>query len=551
MRAERDVRVPMRDGIELALDLFLPDATGAHPALVAMSPYGKEMQTMRLAPQPVESSVHRRSIEASDPHFLTAHGYAHVVADVRGIGGSAGVYRGWMNRDEASDGYDLVEWVAAQTWCNGRVGMVGVSYYGAIQLHVAATQPPALKAIMPWNAPADFYREATHHGGIRQAFFYIIYGIGIRGHSVVTARENMSEDDFAAVLADLAADPDVSMYPDLYNSVRNPDRIPGYFDVLARPFDGPFYWDRSPYRSYARISIPCYFNSYWWAYAHMHLRGAFQNYAGVDVPKKLRIGSRSSNTAPLPRSYDEEVVRWYDHWLKDDRNGIMDEPPIQLFIQGAGEFRDEHEWPLARTLWTSYYLRRWGGLETEPELTPEKPDCFVQQPPDETSTIASVEYATRPFTKDTEVTGPLALTLYASIDSDDTNWIVAVADLDRTGQAVELSRGFLKASHREVDPDRSEEWLPYHPHTRSEPVPVDEVVEYRIELSPMANVFRAGHRLRLSIMAADNPFNPGDEAELGYGHRPWHIVRATTVLHRVYHDVERPSCLLVPVIPSE
>src|SRR5262249_52348111 len=155
-------------------------------------------------------------------------------------------------------------------------------------------------------------------------------------------------------------------------------------------------------------------------------------------------------------------------------------------------------WPLARTEWTPFYLRRWEGLSTEPEDVEGRPDCFVQQPADETSTIQTVEYSTEPFSEPVEVTGPVALTLYASIDATDTNWILSLADAGPAGSAFDLTKGFLKASHRAVDEDRSEPWRPHHPHLGPEPVVPDEVYEYRIELSPTANVFRAGHRLRLS-----------------------------------------------------
>ena len=551
MIEHRDIRVRMRDGVELSVDVFLPDTDTRHPGLLAMSPYGKEIQTLTMAPQPVNSTVHRRSIEAGDPSYLTDHGYAHVIADVRGIGSSDGEYRGWMSAEEARDGHDLVEWMASQPWCDGHVGMVGVSYYGAVQLNVAATQPPHLVAIMPWNAPADFYREATHHGGIRQIFFWIIYGLGIRGRSTVVTREEGSPEDFEQLISELTADPDLAMYADIYNSAKNPDRIPGYFDVLAHPLDGPFYWERSPYARYQDIQVPCYFASAWWAYAHMHLRGAFQHYLGVDVPKKLAITGRRGAEAPFPESYNREVVRWYDHWIRGVDTGVMEEAPISLFVMGDGRARTEQEWPLARTRWEKLYLRRWQGLSHDEEASDGGPDCFVQQPPTETSEVAGVVYETVRLSRDTEITGPMVLYLYASIDSTDTNWIIALADVAPDGAAIELSRGFLKASHRAIDSERSSPWAPFHPHTDTEPVPVDEVTQYAIEMSPTSNVFKSGHQLRLTITAADNPAVPGDEVELGFGHRPWHIVRAATILHRIHHDREHPSHLLLPIIPSE
>src|SRR5262249_34592179 len=161
--------------------------------------------------------------------------------------------------------------------------------------------------------------------------------------------------------------------------------------------------------------------------------------------------------------------------------------------------------------------------------------------------IATLEYYSEPLRTPLELTGPISMTLYASIDSTDTNWIVALADVAADGNAFELTKGFLKASHRAVDEERSEPWRPYHPHLEPEPVVPDEIVEYRIELSPTANLFAAGHRIRLSISCLDHALATSNPHILP-GHLPWHIARAETVLHRVHHDLEHPSHLLVPAI---
>src|SRR5262249_17509753 len=152
-------------------------------------------------------------------------------------------------------------------------GMVGVSYFGTVQLAVAATQPPHLKAIMPMNAPADFYREATYHGGILQTFFWLLYNT-IAGRQVSVTQEERSPEEVEAVVV-LLGESDLRLSPPLYNALVNPDRLPAWFDVMLHPTDGPFYWERSANRQYDRIRIPVYCSSGWWAYAHMHLRGAF------------------------------------------------------------------------------------------------------------------------------------------------------------------------------------------------------------------------------------------------------------------------------------
>jgi uncharacterized protein len=546
---ERDQMVAMRDGTRLCVDVFRPEAPGRYPALIGLSPYGKDIQSLPIPPQPPTSPVYSRQIEAGDPSYLTDHGYVHVIADTRGIGKSEDSYRGWMSPDEARDGHDLVEWAAEQPWCTGRVGMVGVSYYGAVQLMVAATRPPHLKAIMPWNAPTDFYREGTHHGGILHVFFTLIYKLQVRGRSSSTVMERSSEEQVRELARTLAADPDLGMYPDLYNMAVNPDRVPGFFDVLAHPLDGPFYWERSAYTKYDAIDVPAYCASGWWAYGHMHLRGAFQNFAGIKGPTKLYIESRVEAPAPMGRDYNEEVVRWYDHWLKGRDNGIMDEPPVRIHVRSEG-FRFEDEWPLARTEWARLHLSRFGALSREPEVEAGMPDVFTQQPVQETAAIASVEYSTPRFDADLEVIGPVALYLHAAIDGEDTNWMVSLLDVNPLGHPTEVTRGFLKASHRALDAERSQPWLPVHPHDVAEPVRPGEIYEYAIELSPVANIFRRNHRLVVSISCQDHAHWPPADLEIGgAGHMPWHVCSSRTTTHRIFHDPQHPSHLLLPVIP--
>ena len=548
MLSERDVFVQMRDGVSLCVDVFRPEEGGRYPALLGMSPYSKEIQSLPIPPQPYNSAVYNRSIEAGDSAYFVSEGYAHVIADVRGTGQSGGHYRGWMSDQEANDGYDLVEWIASQPWCDGNVGMVGVSYFGTIQLHVAAKQPPHLKAIMPMNAVADFYREATYHGGILQMFFYLLY-LGMSGNlASVTFEEDTREEIMRRARA-LANSPDIQIYPNIHRLLIDPSKLPNFFDVVMHPFDGPHYWERSAYPYYQQIKVPCYLASGWWAYAHMHLRGAFQNYLGIDAPKKLYIESMVAVDAPMPDEFNKDAVRWFDHWLKGKDTGIMDEPPVQLWVMGDEQWRFENEWPLARTEWRSYYLRRWGGLSTEKESVPERPDYFVQQPVDETATIQALKYSTHPFSRETEITGPIALYLHAAIDQEDTNWIVALADIAPDGREFEFSRGFLKASHRALSEELSKPWLPHHPHLKSEAVAPGEVYEYAIELSPTSIVFKPGHRVRLSITSLDHALDPGPKSVLGSGHMPWHLCSSKPTVHKIYHDPVRPSRLLLPIIP--
>lgn len=551
---ERDVMVAMRDGVRVAVDIFRPEDDGRFPALLAMSPYGKGIQSLPIAIQPDRSAIHHTPTEAGNPEYFASRGYVHVIVDVRGTGISEGEYLGWMSRQEAEDGHDLVEWMAEQPWCDGQVGMVGISYYGTIQLPVAAQQPPHLKAIMPWNAPADFYRESTHHGGIRQSFFHYLYvqRICADRSTSVTVKETPPED-LKRLMDELKSDADLRINPELFTFADSPGKAPCYFDILAHPTDGPYYWERSPNTMYDKIKIPFWARSGWWAYAHMHLVGAFHNYLGIDAPKKLEIDAPVVEMRPLPDEYCAEVLRWYDHWFKGMDTGIMDEPPIRFFVNGSGEWRFENEWPLARTQWTKLYLRRWEGLSHEPEDVPGKPDAFVQQPADETLDLASVQYVSEKLEEDTEITGPAAFTLYAAIDQDDTNWIVSLRDVHPDGRQVELSKGFLKASHRALDEAKSNPYEPYHPHVDPQPVEPGEVYEYAISMAPLSNVFKAGHRIKLVIFSMDHARARNYELapeSLGRTHAPWHLGSAKTTLHKIFHDGEHPSHLLLPIIPD-
>lgn len=554
MIEERDVFVAMRDGVRLALDLFRPDDGGKFPALLAMSPYSKGIQSLPIPIQPDRSAIHHTPTEAGNPEYFTARGYAHVIVDVRGTGLSEGEYLGWMSNQEAEDGYDLVEWIAEQPWCDGNVGMVGISYYGTIQLPVAAQQPPHLKAIMPWNAPADFYRESTHHGGILQSFFHYLYvqRICADNSTSVTVKEK-TPDELKQLMAELKSDPDLRINPEFFTFADSPGKAPCFFDILANPMDGPYYWERSPNRMYDKIKIPFWARSGWWAYAHMHLVGAFHNYNGIDAPKKLEIDAPVVEMRPLPDEYCAQVLRWYDHWLKGLDTGIMDEPPIRFFVNGSGEWCHEKEWPLARTHWTKFYLRRWEGLSLEGEEVPGKPDAFVQQPPDETLDLSSVQYVSEKLEADTEITGPAAMRLFASIDQDDTNWILSLRDVFPNGRQVELSKGFLKASHRAVDEEKSKPYEPYHPHLEADPVEPGEVCEYAIALAPLSNIFKAGHRIKLVISSMDHARARNYELapeSLGRTHAPWHLCSSRTTLHKLFHDQAHPSHLLLPVIPA-
>jgi putative CocE/NonD family hydrolase len=545
---QKNVMVSMRDGIRLASDIYRPDTRGKFPALLAMCPYSKDVQAAPIPPQPRRTALWNGGLEAGNSEYLVSRGYVHVVVDVRGTGKSEGEWLNLYSRKEQEDGYDLVEWIARQDWCDGNVGMVGISYFACIQFLVAALQPPHLKAIFPLDGWTDTYRHIAYHGGMLDIGFFApyLYSLTANTGCVSATQKTVSGEELERLLQAAKKNPDIQINSFLMLILEVFQKNPMMFDFLLNPTDGPFYWERSPYTKFDKIKIPVYLGAPWDQYL-MHLPGAFSAYRGIDAPKKLLIVPHDFDRPWY--EYHDVVVRWFDHWLKGMDTGIMDEAPIRIFVMGANRWRDEQEWPLARTQWTKFYLLSREQLLPEPAIYRQgppyypEPDCFVHQPPTATSGVPSLKYLTPPLPEDTEVTGPIVLTLFASIDTDDTNWIVSLKDVSPGGAETLLTQGWLKASHRAIDQSKSTPWEPFHPHTNPAPVKSGEIVEYQIGLQPISNVFRAGHRIKLEITTSDY--------KGAYMHMEthfYHLPSSKTTLHKVYYDSEHRSCLVLPII---
>jgi putative CocE/NonD family hydrolase len=218
----------------------------------------------------------------------------------------------------------------------------------------------------------------------------------------------------------------------------------------------------------------------------------------------------------------------------------MDEPPIKLWIQGTNVWRYEKEWPLARTKWTKLYLREGGKLTEELPRSNEESEGFVNRLYwDPKEATPCVKYTTEPFPRDVEMTGPIALYLSASLSTQDANWMVDIKDIDADGSERLVTKGWLKASHRTVDPVRSKPYQPFHPHTESVPITPGDICEYAIEIRETSNIFNAGHSLQLAIKGEDSP----------YDDRIWyHLPNMRETKHTIYHNKNYLSYLLLPII---
>lgn len=263
------------------------------------------------------------------------------------------------------------------------------------------------------------------------------------------------------------------------------------------------------------------------------------------------------------------MLRWFDHWLKGLDTGVMGEAPVRYWVMGENRWREGADWPLPETQWTKLYLTSWGRLRSEPidpqsAYADQEPDTFVQMPLKQTAQVQKLRYVSEPLSQDVLVAGPISVTLHATIDREDTNWIVALSDIGpdhgvrtaREGEREmdpdlperEVTRGWLKASMRALDETRSKPGRPWHKLTKAarEKVTPGEINEYVIEVMASANLFKAGHRICLDIMAMDVPTGVGGAANVEYA--PYHLCSSETVVHRIYHDATRPSHVLLPII---
>jgi len=558
IKTEKNVRVKMRDGILIACDVYRPDAEGQFPAILSMSPYGKDIQRLNVPPKSRELGEEWGVIESGDTEYLVSRGYAHVIIDVRGVGYSEGTFD-CCQRKEQEDGYDLVEWAAHQPWCNGNVGMLGISYPAFIQYLVAAQQPPHLKAIFPHDGWGDMYRDVSHHGGIFMHGWLpddwttdLAMGFNARPASL----SMYSEEELKRQVEKWLKHEVLNKHEKMVNSLLHPPYKPIIFDWIINEFDGPYYWERSAYTKWDKIKVPTYLGPEFHDYpVAMHLPGAINGWAGIKAPKKLAIRPEAPEV-PFHEFHDE-VVRWYDYWLKGIDTGIMDEPPIKVWVRGAEEWKYAHDWPLPETKWTDYYLRTNNLLiEEGTPTTEEAVDSFNHKPVFPVTMGSTpldpmpeyLSYSTEPLNQDTEVIGHIALYLYASIATDDADFIVKVKDVSPDGTEFVLSRGWLKASHREVDKKKSKPWQPYHPHLRAIPVVPDEINEYAIEIRPIANLFRKGHKIKLEIWSCDYPSDPMD---VTLSWPTWsHLSYDKETSYKIYHSLRYPSRLLLPRIPK-
>ena len=548
---DRDVPIKMRDGITIYADIYRPAELEKSPALLAWSAYGKTMQAMKRGCLPGSSNYFDHSLEAGDIDFFVERGYTFVIPDPRGIGVSEGDYYGIYNPLEQQDAYDVIEWLGSEyEYSNEKVAMVGYSYFGIIQMLVAALQPPHLTCIMPLSYTDDYYQHG-YYGGVANTYMSMYHELCPANSTLPWSLKMYSEDEVKQKMVDAQKDPDIAIIS-YFNKIFNtwpPRYHTFYLDYLLHPEDGEFWDQRSAKTMYDKVKVPTYFKC-GWAPTGRWSAPVFNAMNSDELTSFKRCGVMESyGGMELPyRFMNEECLRWYDHWMKDVDTGILEEPIMKLNIIGRG-YRYEEEYPLARTEWKKLYLRTFGQMRWEPD--PEghlPPDSFTHRPPNITNDIETLVYRTDRFSKPTEFTGPIELKLYASLDAEDANFIVKLWQITPAGTRMPLCRtGSLKASHK-LDVDKSQIGRPAHDHSKRVPVVPHEISEYTIEINPIGMVFSPGTSIELEIKAMDS-FEHQSKAWQGKMGHLGPIPTATTVNYKIYRDKDYQSHILLPMIP--
>lgn len=525
----------MRDGVRLSANVFRPGIPGRFPVILLRTPYNKGDE---LTP--------------NFQSFLN-HGYAFVIQDVRGRYQSGGHFDP-INQD-INDGDDTLNWVARQPWSDGNIGMYGGSYLGIAQWKAALSHNPHLKAIFPYVSGDDDYRDR----------FYSAGGAMKLGHRLLWVAQNLRDWEYQP--------PAFSKY--IWTlPTRNAD-LPAAGQEVAvwrRAADHPSYdhfWKASSVREHLQdIHIPVY-----------SVGGWYDNYVESDLEAFSLLRKTNRNVrimiGPWPHTFNTpfasvnfgrdatvslrpEQLRWFDRWVKGEPSSEAATPPVRIFVMGINQWRDENEWPLTRARYQKFYLQEHGALTGEPTRK-SAPESFVYDPRNPVPTAGgavccdpkiypwgpldqrSVEkrrdvlvYSTPPLTSDIEVTGPVKAVLSVASTAPDTDFTVKLVDVFPSGEARNLTDGILRLRYR----DSLEDPKPIHP---------GDVYRITVDAGVTSNVFRAGHRIRLEISSSNFPRfdrNPNtgrpvaDEKELR---------KATQT---VFHDFERRSFLVLPVIPS-
>ena len=507
---DQDVAIPLRDGSVIYADIYRPEGSGPVPALLAWGFYGKRPgdtpKTWQILGVPPKTTSKMAKFEAPDPGFWCHQGYAIINVDSRGAGNSQGKLRPWQKQD-GEDGYDVVEWLAEQDWCTGKVGMSGNSALAMAQWFIAAERPPHLACIAPWEGANDIYRQFACKGGIPMTGFNEFVFRDVRGTGLV-------EDHMAM----LETHPTMDAY---------------WEDKIA---------------DLSQIRIPCYITASW---SHqLHNTGSFNAFRTIHSPKKwLRVHREFEWEDLYTPSSLADLRAFFDRYLRGIHNGFELTPRVRLEVQDAFDFdfdkhRVEAEFPLARTEYIKLFLDADHAALTTDAQTARSSIAYKAD--------EGYAYFDYEFTNDTELTGYFKLKVWVEAqDANDLDLNVTVMKVDADGDPVPTSvfhtwpymgtAGCLRASLRELDEDKSTEFQPQYTFKTVQKLSPGEIVPLEIEINPTSKVWHAGERLRVFL---SNWRNIG-------GIDTFEHELISDGSHVIHTGAECDSHLLIPVIPPK
>ena len=554
-----NIPVPMRDGVNLSADVWLPDSSqgdGPWPVLLLRTIYdNQEARYMGWTREFIK------------------RGYAVVVQDCRGRGDSDGVWEPYVC--EYEDGFDTHEWVGEQSWCDGNAGTFGLSYPGFTQTLPAALRSKYLKAIAPIASQQDNYGHHRVNGVIHHSVTLTFLNMLGRSMQSESLKHFDQQEFFKGLPIDTAMETVTPTHP--------------YYKGVIEHEQYDDWWDSYSLRNkYGEMAVPSLFITGWFdSLSHENFKlfnGWSKGAANEDARKKTKliVGPWSHQISPWGRvpmgengEYQDRTfgkqglwdivdmhTHWYDQQLKGIDTGIDDEPPIKLFVMGANEWRYEHEWPLARTEWVKFYLHSNGDAETSDKgwmstslpAFGETTDEYAYDPEDPTPSWGAqyqsfdlcgprdrtevekradvLTFTTESLTEDIEVTGPITATIWASSDALDTDFTATLVDVETNGKAIILCEGIVRARFRNGTDN-------------PEMMTTGEVYEFDIDMWDTSNLFKAGHRIRVEISSSNFPrYN----RNLNSGNPIATDTEITVANQTIYHDADHPSHVVLPVI---
>jgi uncharacterized protein len=567
----RGVMVPMRDGVRLSVDIYLPNSAEQVPGVLSIWPVGK-------------------TILRTQARYFAKRGYVVVAADSRGRNDSEGTFDPYEAKNK-TDGYDLVEWIAQQPWSNGKVGMIGFSIGGWFNWWTASLVPPHLAAIAPTGAPPDAFENVPYQNGVLTGAYIADWAALMAGRTMQIVEDTGPYGGWGKRHEDLRHTP----YCDI-NAHRGMESAPWIQQWYGQNKSTDPYWKAISYQSeetYSRITAPSLAFSGWF---DANQPGTPMNYIGMKkfgaTPEARRpsiiigpwnhyINQRVVGGIDYgpEATFDTDgyVVRWFDHFLKGMDNGVEKDPPVYVFVMGENKWHAEQDWPLPQAKPTKFYFVSGGhanslrgdGVLTTTLPSSEASDTYAYDPrnptldpfesyPDHNGSLDGaldtrlsaigdevLVYRTPPLASPVEVTGPIEATLYAAISARDTDWFVRLVDVQPDGRSLLLAEGAMRARNRDpADEGRFNA-------AQFSTIDPGKVYQYTIRFwRGTANLFRRGHRIGVEISSSWYPYflpnlNTGADNLAMVS-----ISEAVVAYQTVHHGPRYPSHILLPLIPK-